>query len=204
MKKVLEIVSYSLTDNQKENEFLQASEKVQAEVMPSTKGFIGRKVLKNADGRFCDIVMWENMEDAQNAMKAVMQSETCLAMFAFIKQDSIEMNHFEILSASYENLDFEAGAVEIGSTKLKKNIPVCDPVSWSEIVREKYLKKQNGFVAQFVIQKQDGTYGEVVFNKKDIAESEAICSGYFSDENCQKYIAHFDSETTNLQYWTVL
>jgi len=59
-------------------------------------------------------------------------------------------------------------------------------------------------VAQFVIQKQDGTYGEVVFNKKDIAESEAICSGYFSDENCQKYIAHFDSETTNLQYWTVL
>jgi hypothetical protein len=204
MSKVFEIVSYRLNNDGQENEFLQASNKVQTEVMPKTKGFIGRKVLKNADGRFCDIVMWESMEDAHNAMEAVMQSEICLAMFAFIDQESIEMNHFEILSASHENLDFEAGAVEIGTTKLKDGVAVCDPVSWSEIVREKYLQKQSGFVAQFSIQKEDGTYGEVVFNKNDIKESEQICSGYFSDENCQKYISHFDPETTNLGYWTVL
>jgi hypothetical protein len=204
MKKVFEIVSYSLADNQKKDGFLQASVKVQNEVMPKTKGFIGRKVLKNVDGRFCDVVMWANMEDAKNAMEAVMKSETCLAMFAFIDQNSIQMSHFEILSASHENLDFEAGAVEIGTTKLKDGIAVCDPISWSEIVREKYLKKQPGFVAQFALQKEDGTYGEIVFNKKDVEESEKICSGYFTDENCKKYIAYFDPEATDLQYWNVL
>jgi hypothetical protein len=97
MKKLFEIVSYSLSDNQKEDEFILASQKVQDEVMPKTRGFINRTVLKNQDGRFCEVVEWQCMEDAKKAADNVMQDETCLAMFAFIKQESIKMEHYEVV-----------------------------------------------------------------------------------------------------------
>jgi hypothetical protein len=204
MQKVFEIVSYSLNDNQKESEFLIASDKMQNEVMPKTKGFIGRKVLKNTDGLFCDIVMWQSMVDAQNAMQTVMQNQTCLKMFAFIDENSITMDHFNILSANCENLDFMAGAVEIGTVKLNNNNQIKEVVENAEIVRANYLQKQNGFVAQFVLQKEDGIYGEVMFNKNDIKETEQICTGYFTNEDCKKYLSYFNAETTELKYWSVL
>jgi hypothetical protein len=204
MKNVFEIVSYSLSDDQKEQEFLRASHKVQNEALPKIEGFMGRKILKNANGIFCDIVMWKSMEDAQNALEAVMKSEVCLAMFSFIHQKSIQMSHFNILSSSHINLDFSAGAVEIGTVSLNNIHQWKEVIQNAENVRKKYLQNQEGFVAQFLIQKEDGTYGDVVFNKNDVKESEQICKGYFTDETCQKYLSYFKSETTDLQYWKVL
>lgn len=204
MKKVFEIVSYVLSDIQKENEFLQASVKMQKEVLPKIQGYVGRKVLKNGQGKFCEIIMWTNLTAAKKAIEIVMKNKIFNDMVAFIDEKSIDMQHFEILSSSHKNLNFSAGAVEIGTTQLKDDADITKVVQHAVIVRDKYYKEQDGYVAQFAMQKTDGTYRELMFNRNDTSETEKICNGYYTDTYCLKYTSFFNHKTTDIQFWTIL
>lgn len=177
---------------------------MQKEALPKIKGYIGRKVLKNNNQKFCDIVMWENMIDAKNALKTIMKDNLCLSMFEFINNNSVNMKHFNILSSSHNDLSFKASALEIGFTELINQNTISEVINNAENVRKNYLENQSKFISQFIIQENNGKYGEIVFNKKDTQEAEKICNGYFKNEICKKYISYFNSEKTNLQYWTVL
>ncbi len=97
MKKVLVIVSYSLAENKKEDDFLIISDKIEKELMPQLKGFINRKILKNDDGRFCDMTEWDFMENAQKAIKEVRKNKICLPMFSFINIYSIKIEYWNMV-----------------------------------------------------------------------------------------------------------
>ncbi|MCJ8346381.1 hypothetical protein MJH12_12630 [bacterium] len=204
MKKVFEMVSFKIVDNKKVEEFLKASEELNTKVFPKLKGFIGRKLLRGEDQNFCDLLLWETMKDAKNAMDVVMQCETCLKMFQFIDQSSMMMNHFEVLSATKEDLNFEAGALEIGLVELNKNSKIEDVLEKAEQVHKKYLSQQNGFVAQFLAQNENGLYSEIVFNQKDMHQAKEICSGYLENPICLDYISHFNQESTKLDFFEIV
>jgi hypothetical protein len=202
MKKIFEIVSYKLNNSNDEKSFLSASAKMQ-EFLPGISGFIGRKVLKNNANEFCDLVMWESMESAKNALQVIMKHEVCTTTFAYIDEKSINMQHYDILSSSNKNLDFASTMVEIGTTKIDENALIDDVVKSGESVLENYLKKQDNFVAQFIIGDDNG-FGEVVFSDGSITDAEKICSGYFENDDCLKYISYFDEKETTLNYWKII
>lgn len=204
MTKIFEIVYYNIEDIDKEKDFIKNMEELNNKILKKVKWFISRKMLKDENGLFCDIILWDNIYNAKKALKILMNYTIAHKVFSYIKNDSVQINYFEILSWSHENLEFDAWAVEIGTVKLKDNNKLNEVVnSWKE-VRTNFLEKQNGFIAQFMIKKDDGLYGEIVFNKNDINETKEICEWYFTDETAKKYISFFDPNTTKLKYWTIL
>lgn len=58
-------------------------------------GFISRKLGVDDQGRWWDLVAWTDLQAARTAADLVMQSEECLAVFALMDEESIEMNHIE-------------------------------------------------------------------------------------------------------------
>ncbi len=95
MKKIVEFVKFKQKEGTDEGNFLDASDAMLEDVS-KFKGFIKRELLKGKDGFWADLVHWETMEDAQNAMKEVMNHKTCQLFFSMIDESSIDMNHFEI------------------------------------------------------------------------------------------------------------
>lgn len=204
MKKVFEIVYYTINEIEKENDFIESMNLLNTEVLPKINWFISRKMLKNEDGLFCDIILWDNLNDAKNALNNIMKNEISQKAFSYIKNDSVEMNYFEILSWTHENLDFVSGAVEIGTVKLNENKKINEVVDiWIE-VRKNYLEKQSGFIAQFIIKNDDDLFWEIVFNKNNIEETKEICDWYFKDITAKKYISNFNPSTTKIKYWNII
>lgn len=59
-------------------------------------GFISRQLGVDEQGRWCDIVHWQDLQSAKKAADQVMQSESCLAVFAMMDETSLEMTHVEL------------------------------------------------------------------------------------------------------------
>jgi len=95
MNKVVEFVKFKQVKGTDEAKFLDAADAMMEDVSKS-KGFIKRELLKGKDDVWADLVHWETMEDAQNAMKEVMKHKTCQLFFSMIDESSTDMNHFEI------------------------------------------------------------------------------------------------------------
>jgi hypothetical protein len=59
-------------------------------------GFIKRTLARGESAEWIDVVYWETMDDATNAMGVAMQSPVTAPMFGMIDETSIKMSHFEI------------------------------------------------------------------------------------------------------------
>ncbi len=204
MKNVLEIVSYKLNKESDENLFIEAFQTIEIEILPKIKWFIWRKFLKGADWAMCDIVMWESIGDAKNAMDEIMSHDICVDMFSLINESTIKMNHYTILDCSSVNLDFNAWVVEIWITEINKSSEIWDVLDNAITVRNNYLEKCEWYIAQFCLLDEQWKYWEVVFNKNGIKESEAICNWYFDDKDCLKYISDFNADTTKITHWNII
>ena len=72
MSKVAMSISFQLKEGVSAQDFLQGSDKVQTDYLSKCKGYLSRTLFVS-DGLWTDLVIWETMEDAEQAM---MGSET--------------------------------------------------------------------------------------------------------------------------------
>ena len=93
--KAVMYISFKLAKGVSESDFLQASEKVHSEFMSKQKGYGSWKQL--TDGKtWADLLTWESIEDAQNAMGASASSAVAHEFFAFLDPASINSQLFSV------------------------------------------------------------------------------------------------------------
>lgn len=99
MVNVIELVSFKLKKGISEEQFLEASDKLNASFLSLQKGYVERKLVKKED-TWTDIVLWETMEDAMNAMKAAEETDpTAVQYFHYIEENSCDMKHLTVVKS---------------------------------------------------------------------------------------------------------
>jgi hypothetical protein len=88
-------ISYKLAAGASTQDFIIASEKVQSEFMSEQKGYISWKLLADGD-MWVDLLTWETMDDAQNAMIAGGTNAANQEFFAFLDQESVKIQMFSV------------------------------------------------------------------------------------------------------------
>lgn len=83
MPHIIELPSFYLKKGVSEATFLPAHEKFHNEFVSKQKGYISHMLLAN-DNKWSDLVIWESLEDSQNAFKAIYKSAAAIEYMALI------------------------------------------------------------------------------------------------------------------------
>ncbi|MCL2116400.1 MAG: hypothetical protein FWH29_09285 [Methanobrevibacter sp.] len=95
MSNVVEFVTFKLKKGASEPDFLLVSDKFNHEFLAKQKGYISRNLL--VDGEiWADLVFWETMEDAKNAVKAFRKSEAAKEYMSFLNGPSCKLLHLSV------------------------------------------------------------------------------------------------------------
>ncbi len=96
MSHIVELVSFNLKKDVSVPDFLLVSDKFNQDFMSGQKGYISRKLLVKGD-TWTDLVLWESIEDAKNAAKAIYESAVAAEYIAFIEdEESDELLYFSV------------------------------------------------------------------------------------------------------------
>jgi hypothetical protein len=101
MSNVVELVLYKLNKEVSEQQFIAASDALNAGFLAVQKGYISRKLIKRED-TWADIVLWESMEDALTALKVAENSSTARPFLECIDGSTCELQHLTVVK------DYEA------------------------------------------------------------------------------------------------
>jgi hypothetical protein len=89
---VVEVVLCRAKANVSEAEMREAARLAEPE-MDSLPGLISRELLVDSEGQWVDIVHWESMEHAQNALQLVGDKPAIQHLFSLIDEDQTRMMH---------------------------------------------------------------------------------------------------------------
>jgi len=91
-KTALEVVMFRLKPGVSEADFLDANRAVQADLHNSS-GYIRRELSRNDDGQWFDLVYWQSLVEAQQALEAFSTWPSTQRMAPMIDDSSITMLH---------------------------------------------------------------------------------------------------------------
>lgn len=95
MSKVVEFATFNLKKGVSVSDFLLVSEKFNSGFLSVQKGYISRELLASKD-IWADLVVWESMEDAQNAVKEFYKNSLVEEYMSFIEENSGDLLHFSV------------------------------------------------------------------------------------------------------------
>ncbi|TBR42762.1 hypothetical protein CBF23_006175 [Marinomonas agarivorans] len=99
---VVEQVEYRLDKAISEADFIALNKKVSEWAMQQA-GFLYRSLTKSSDGKWIDIVYWEDMNTAQKAADAFPSSTDCQKVMPYIIKETVVMRHLDVvLEACHE------------------------------------------------------------------------------------------------------
>ena len=98
----IEFVSFTLKRGASVSDFLLASKEMNIKFLSAQKGYISRKLLVDGE-TWADLVLWETMDDAQNAAKICNDDSVAAEYFSFI--ENVNFHDFAI-EQSYELEEF--------------------------------------------------------------------------------------------------
>jgi len=98
MANVVELVFYKLKEGVPEQQFLTTSDELNAGFLSLKKGYISRKLIKK-DDTWADIVLWETMDDAMNALSDSEQSSAAMPFLECIEGSSCELQHLTVVKS---------------------------------------------------------------------------------------------------------
>jgi hypothetical protein len=100
MTKVVEFAPFYLKKDALVADFLSVSDKFQREFLAKQPGYVSRQLVVE-DKMWSDIVVWQTMEDAQNAINAFPDSAAALAYMSFIdeEENECEIRHFSLVKS---------------------------------------------------------------------------------------------------------
>lgn len=84
----IEWAPFRLADNVTEAEFLAASEALQDDFLRGQPGFVSRDLLRDDDGGYVDLVVWQDRASVDAAMARVTDSAACARYFAHLHMDA--------------------------------------------------------------------------------------------------------------------
>ena len=87
-----EVVIFEAREEVSSTALLNAAQ-VMEKTLQSWNGFIDRELVSLGNGKWIDIVHWQDMASAQAAQEEAMQSEICLTFFSLIKEKNMQMYH---------------------------------------------------------------------------------------------------------------
>lgn len=94
MSQTIEMVLFSGKPGISPAQMLAAARQAQPAI-EALPGFVSRSFGHSADGRYLDLVHWQDAASAQAAAQAVMQCPDCAAFFQLIDESGLQMLHFE-------------------------------------------------------------------------------------------------------------
>ncbi|MCD7059937.1 antibiotic biosynthesis monooxygenase family protein [Pelagibacterium xiamenense] len=92
---VLEVVTFTLKPGADEAKFLADNGAVER-FCKAQPGFISRRLTRDADGGWIDVVEWTDMRAAEAAANAIGDAEGIGPCFAAIDMDTVVMRHLDI------------------------------------------------------------------------------------------------------------
>ena len=96
MSNIVELVSFNLKKGVSIPDFLLVSDKFNRDFMSVQKGYISRKLLRKGN-TWTDLVLWESLEDAQNAARTIYESAAATEYIAFIEaEENDELLYFSV------------------------------------------------------------------------------------------------------------
>lgn len=95
MSNAVELVTFNLKKGVSVADFLLASDKFNSEFLTKQKGYISRKLLVDGE-KWADFVLWETIEDIQNAYKIAEKDATAFEYLSCISENSCNGNFFSI------------------------------------------------------------------------------------------------------------
>lgn len=101
MENVIEIALFKIKENIKEENFISLSQEFQKNFVSVQDGFVERKLVKNSNGVWADIVTWKDMTFATNAENSMPSSSSALNYMSCIQDKSVTMYKMNIIK-SYE------------------------------------------------------------------------------------------------------
>jgi hypothetical protein len=93
---IIEIVSFRLVSGVAEKDFLQAVEATNT-FLTSQKGFVARRMSKDAVGNYFDHVEWATVENAKVAMESSMKQPELLPFIQMIDPASMSLVHNQLV-----------------------------------------------------------------------------------------------------------
>ncbi len=91
----IEVVFFATKDGLLESEVIKALTSLN-HCVEGFEGFIGRKLSKNDDGQWMDMVYWTNKESAITAAEKIMQNPEALKAFEVIDESTMQMHHYDV------------------------------------------------------------------------------------------------------------
>ena len=103
MSKVVEICLFKINEGVTEEHLLGASDLFNESFLAKQKGFISRQFAKDGD-TWSDVVLWESMEDAMNAVKAfehalTVEDPAVMTYGLCINEEDCTMQHLTIVKS---------------------------------------------------------------------------------------------------------
>jgi heme-degrading monooxygenase HmoA len=89
----VELAKYKLLPGGDPNVLLDVEQEIQREVGPKHPGYIGRELLRAADGSYVLIMRWENQESASTWNKTLFDSQAGQKLGSLVDPKSMSMEN---------------------------------------------------------------------------------------------------------------
>ena len=94
---LVEIARYRLQEGANEANLTETEEEIQRTVGPSHPGYVGRNLLKRADGGYVLIMHWENEQAATTWNATLFRSQAGQKLGSLIDVSSMSIEHLTLL-----------------------------------------------------------------------------------------------------------
>lgn len=84
---VIEIAKIKLAADVSEDELIAASDRFQREFLAGQPGYLGRDLVRIAEGSYADIIRWEGADAAQAVLTKLSASPACRDYFSIMDAD---------------------------------------------------------------------------------------------------------------------
>ena len=91
---IVEISQFSLVDGTDEEEFLRAAEETHTGYLQQQAGFHSRELLRADDGSWMDLVRFDSLESAQQAIHGFFGHPSARAFEAMLDVSNVTMSHW--------------------------------------------------------------------------------------------------------------
>lgn len=92
---ILELVTFQAASGISDKDLIDKALKI-TPILATMPGFIDRYFAQGEDGKWIDVVIWDNIKNAKAAAKAVWEVPEAQAFFSLISQETINLRHATI------------------------------------------------------------------------------------------------------------
>lgn len=101
----------------------------------------------------------------------------------------------------FTNQTSEFSGLELAVFQLKDGITEPQLIALSREVDDKFLSREEGLLAHFLLKGKDGIYADVAIATTQ-ARAEEICQLWLHNDVAQEYLQLIDEESVDMSFWS--